>query len=240
MPHDSRHSAKMDAKKTNVISLARMRAPEKPRAYPACRDLLGYWHALRAARQMPARCDFDPRGIEQTLNCSFIAEKVAPRVARIRVAGSLVNDVLGMDVRGMPVSALFDPDSREAAGDILKELFEAPAQARLELSTRRFLARKPIHAQMVLLPLSDGAGGVTRLVGCLDTGDDILKTPRRFSLVSSVATALEGLRPQPNGPFVPFQSTRQTNPSFAFAEAASIYEAQRSKPSALRLVIDNS
>ena len=61
-----------------VVMFGHEHATDKPDTFPACRDLMAYWDALRAKRQMPARSEFDPRGIEQSLAYTFVAEKVAP------------------------------------------------------------------------------------------------------------------------------------------------------------------
>ncbi|MEL6992372.1 MAG: PAS domain-containing protein, partial [Pseudomonadota bacterium] len=51
------------------------------------RKLLAYWNALRVNLDVPRRCDVDPRGIAGILSRTFILERVAPGLARFRVAG---------------------------------------------------------------------------------------------------------------------------------------------------------
>ncbi len=83
---------------------------------------------------MPARSEFDPRAIENSLASIFVAEKVAASVARIRVAGAILNDTLGMDVRGMPLTALFEPTARDSVAEATRDLFASPAMVVLELN----------------------------------------------------------------------------------------------------------
>ncbi len=239
---------------SNVISLDRRLHDTAPNSFKACRDLNTYWDALRGVRMMPARSEFDPRGIEQTLACTFIAEKVAPSVARVRVAGSVMNDALGMDVRGMPITAFFDPMSRDSLSEATRDLFTSPAMVTIELSARRGFGRKPLRARMVLLPLSDEQGHVTRLVGCLDVLGGLDKAPRRFKITSIHRTEISGEEPIPTGPHVPFSPKVIEKPAreFAFCEAPVSFRSKRRAPSqeaktteqaarsGLRLVVSNA
>ena len=70
--------------------------------------LEAYWQALRGNRMVPLRADVDPRGIESALDFAFIVERVS-RHARFRLAGSQISELMGMDVRGMPLTSLFSP-----------------------------------------------------------------------------------------------------------------------------------
>lgn len=235
----------------NVVSLEHASFASAPDSFPACRDLHAYWEALRGARMMPARSEFDPRGIEQTLACTFVAEKVAPSVVRIRVAGSVMNEALGMDVRGMPITAFFDPASREVLSEATRDALASPALIEIDLTARRSFGRKPIRARMMLLPMSDAEGNITRLVGCLDFEGGLGKTPRRFQIASVRRTALSGTAPQANPARKLFDhSVEEINapqqPSYAFAEAPTSFRSQRRaatqdapKTGGLRLVVCN-
>lgn len=226
-------------KTATLLSFARLGKPED---FSACRDLLAYWEALRGPLLAPARMDFDPRGIESVLSHTFVAERVAPRVARIRVAGSRLNDALGMDVRGMPITAFFDPHSRDAIGDLLIDLFARPARATLDLSAARGFVRKAIAARAVLLPMSDANGELTRLVGCFDTGSFSGAAPSRYRFEGCQMETLHGSAPQPMSLAPPAEPARQ----LAFAEAPAAFRSARSrrpaqpyKAKGLRLVVDN-
>ncbi|MCB2111761.1 MAG: PAS domain-containing protein, partial [Rhodobacteraceae bacterium] len=59
-----------------------------------------YWEALRAGREVPYRSEIDPRGIESALEHTFVLERIAPRIARFRLAGVHLCDLMGMEVRG--------------------------------------------------------------------------------------------------------------------------------------------
>ncbi|MEP5151794.1 PAS domain-containing protein [Planktotalea sp.] len=233
-----------DAGTSNVVSIMR----NAPLAnFPGCRDLHAYWDALRGARIMPTRNEFDPRGVASTLSNTFIAEKIAPRVARIRVAGTVMNDVLGMDVRGMPLTSFFDPEARDVIAEATTEIFNNPSMVVLELTARVGITRKIIQGRMLLLPMSDEEGDVSRIAGCLDLPKGLNRKPRRFQVASLRSSNLTGdpVRALPNQ--VP-EFTRPTEqPSYAFAEKPTVFRSQRTvsstlqtpKPSGLRLVVCN-
>ena len=77
------------------------------------RQAEAYWTALRRGDDVPSRSQIDPRGLENILSNTFILERIAPGIARFRLAGSLVNEMAGMEVRGMPVTAFFTTEARK-------------------------------------------------------------------------------------------------------------------------------
>ncbi len=62
-------------------------------------EVEAYWYGLRSGRVVPFRSEIDPRGIERALPYTFILERIAPGLARFRLAGSHLNDLLGMSAR---------------------------------------------------------------------------------------------------------------------------------------------
>ena len=151
-----------------------------PRVDADSRSLLAYWNSVREGLDVPHRCDIDPRGIAGMLSRTFILERVAPGLARFRVAGTHLNDLLGMDVRGMPISAMFQPKGREDLAESLEQVFETPGILRAALVSPRGFRLPEINAELLVLPLRDNDGNVTRAIGCLLAKGEIGKTPRRF------------------------------------------------------------
>jgi hypothetical protein len=82
---------------------------------------------LRHARHIPARNEIAPQGIDAALPYAFILQRVGPGVARMRVAGQKIHELLCMDARGMPVSVLFAPNSREQLRALVETAFTQPA-----------------------------------------------------------------------------------------------------------------
>ena len=90
----------------------------------AMRQAEAYWTALRRGDDIPSRSQIDPRGLENILSQTFILERVAPGIARFRLAGQKVNEMAGMEVRGMPITAFFTPDARKQLSAALEHMFE--------------------------------------------------------------------------------------------------------------------
>ncbi len=148
-------------------------------------QLEAYWEALRGNRLMPNRAEIDPRGIEQALEYSFIVERIAPGIARLRIAGSHLSDLMGMEVRGMPLTSFITPASRRQLSDTLEEVFETPATCSLELRSEASAGLPPLEARMVLMPLKSDLGDVSRILGALVSVGEMGRSPRRFDVTRS-------------------------------------------------------
>ncbi len=164
---------------SNIIALAPRRAQAK---FPAIAQVEAYWEGLRNGRPMPARAEVDPRAMTEVLEYAFVLERIAPGLARIRVAGRHLSDLLGMEVRGMPISALFLPETRDQLRTALEEVLSAPASVRLTLAGDSGLTRPRLEAQMYLAPLRDDTGLPTRILGALQAHGRIGRAPRRFAI----------------------------------------------------------
>ena len=144
-------------------------------------QMRAYWDGLRAGRDVPARADIDPRGLENALEYAFILERVAPGMGRFRLAGMHLNDLMGMEIRGMPLTAMFTPEGRKRVADATEAVFQGPAIAELVLTAEAGIGKPPMTARMLLLPMTSDMGDVTRILGCLvGEGQGIGRTPRRF------------------------------------------------------------
>ncbi|MGY6635162.1 MAG: PAS domain-containing protein [Alkalilacustris sp.] len=145
-------------------------------------SLRAYWEALRGDALVPRRSEVDPRGIERALGIAFLAERVAPEVARFRVAGMRINGLMGMEVRGMPLSAMFQPDGRETLGRALRRVFDGPAIAEVSLRGATGFMQPRLDGRMLLLPLRAEDGTVSRILGGLAVTGSIGTTPRRLEV----------------------------------------------------------
>ncbi|SIN87700.1 PAS domain-containing protein [Vannielia litorea] len=155
--------------------------------FPAVHALRRYWEELRGPRQVPSRAEVDPRAIEETLEYAFILERIAPGVGRFRLAGMHLNDLMGMEVRGMPCTSMFMPEHRATLSRVLEDVFAGPSTAIVTLAGERGVGRPPMDGQMLLLPLASDFGDVTRALGCLCTIGPVGRTPRRFVIKDEVA-----------------------------------------------------
>lgn len=206
---------------TRIVSIGEYRAAMQK---PALSQIDAYWEGLRAGRPVPLRADVDPRGIDRALENAFILERIAPGVARFRLAGMHLNDLMGMEVRGMPITAFFTPEARRKISDALEHVFEEPAKARFKLAGEASIGRPKLTGEMLLLPLKSDLGDISRALGCLVTDGRIGRTPRRFDVEEAKirplfgdADDLSALRApgpaEPQAPAVP-------DPQAGFAEPA--------------------
>jgi len=152
--------------------------------FPAINEVEAYWEGLRMGRVVPMRSEIDPRGIERALEYTFVLERIAPGLARFRLSGMHLNDLLGMEVRGMPFTSFFTPKARQLICNTLEEVFDGPKTAELILSGERSIGKPTLDAKVILLPLRSDQGEITRIIGCLVTSGPTGRAPRRFDVVS--------------------------------------------------------
>lgn len=132
------------------------------RLFPGPAQTRAYWETLRQQGAIPARADLDPRGMGGVLDRVFLAERIGKGLVQVRIAGSALSEVAGMDLRGLPLSCLFKPEARPLLAEALEPVALGQTLTELDLSTGGALP----EARLVLLPLTDTED--RRLVlGCL-------------------------------------------------------------------------
>lgn len=163
----------------NIVNLTGRR---KAKADPAREAVERHWAAIRGKDGVPARDDLDPAQMIDALDRLLLVERIAPRQARIRIAGQRVNDLLGMDLRGMPLSCLIAPPARSWLGDCLEALFDTPAQVDLGLAGPRGPLQQRMAAELVMLPLRDRDGTVSRALCYADLPEHVGPAPLRLEI----------------------------------------------------------
>ena len=215
----------------NVISMSNYQ-PET--GFPALAQVEAYWNALRGNRLVPKRSDVDPRGIDTALENAFVLERITTGIARLRVAGTHLTSLMGMEVRGMPVTTFFAAGDRRRVSDAMEEMFQTPATLSLQMVGPGDPSRPTIEARMLLLPLKSDLGDVSRALGCLVTKGEIGLAPRRFELVSLQSTPLvtpDGSMPSSEAP-APVESP--VNPA-EFAEPTVSFDGKSQKLSLIHI-----
>jgi hypothetical protein len=190
-------------------------AYEVTRTEAHLRAFRAHWEACRNGHDVPNRSDIDPRRIAPLLANAFIAERIAPGVVRLRVAGMKLGDLMGMDVRGMPLCSFIAPADRAAFALHLVDLFDRPASLRLALKGGPGPGRPaaPLSGTMLLLPLRSDLGDVSRALGCLVvTQGRIGPAARRFNIENAQVMPLSGSAHRP--PFSVIEGAR-TAPKMA-------------------------
>lgn len=151
-----------------------------------------YWDSVRRSRLVPTRAEIDPRGLRGALENAFILERVGTGLARFRIAGSHLVSLVDTELRGMPLSAIFEPEARVLLADALAAVFDEPAIARFTLESRSGFGRPGLTGEMVLLPLRSDLGDVTRVLGGLAVDGTVGRTPRRLGIVGQSRKTLTG------------------------------------------------
>lgn len=179
-----------------VIAIGQARSDMR---FPVIAEMQAYWEALRAGRLVPLRSEVDPRGIEHALENAFILERIAPQVARFRLAGTHLNDLMGMEVRGMPLTAFFTPAGRAGMAEHIETVFQGPQTGDFTLTGEAGMGKPPIMARLLILPLRSDLGDVTRALGCLVSDGQIGRAPRRFEMTSVRMGRIEAGKPVSRG-----------------------------------------
>ncbi len=170
-----------------VINLIERRASASD---PVLNQVEAYWDGLRAGRVAPARAEVSPRGLTDVLSKCFILERVAPGFARFRVFGRHVGDLMGGDLRNMPISALFYAEDREILEETLIQVFDQPATARLAIESPPSFGKERLTCRMTILPLRDDLGHMNRALGAITVSGKIGRAPRRLTITAKTLTGI--------------------------------------------------
>ncbi|ASM72356.1 MULTISPECIES: PAS domain-containing protein [Roseobacteraceae] len=209
-----------DRNTRNVVAMTDFQADT---GFSALAQVEGYWDALRGNRLMPNRAEIDPRGIESALEYTFILERIAPGMARLRIAGSHLGDLMGMEVRGMSLTTLVSPDGRRQLSDTLEDVFQRPSICEVRLSAPAGFDKPAMDARMILLPMKSDLGDVSRALGCFVARGTIGRKPRRFDVTGVdtrpiVAPATSTFNSQEPQPVVAMRESGMSEPAKPFVK----------------------
>ena len=218
---------KSDLNTQNIIAMTEFSADI---GYSALSQVEAYWDGLRGARLMPKRSEIDPRGIETALEYTFVLERIAPGMARIRIAGSHLRDLMGMEVRGMPLTSLITPPCRRQINDVIEDVCQRPAVCELRMSAETSATKPHLDARLMLLPLKSDLGDVSRILGCMIAQGDIGHTPRRFDVVGAKIRAITAPSPLPTAPNPTPATPRAKAVKPGFAEPAATFKSRTPRP----------
>lgn len=163
---------------------------ESVRPFAALAEVRAYWEGLRGDGHIPARKDLDPRGMARALDRIFVAERIGTGLARLRIAGSTLGEIGGMDMKGMPLSAFFVPEARLRLAEALERVFLLPAATELHMEAERTIGRPALEARLLLLPLLSNNGSRDLVLGCMATEGEIGRAPRRFAIARTIEERL--------------------------------------------------
>lgn len=145
----------------------------------------GYWESLRTGDDLPDRADVDPRALPGALANAFLIERVVPGITRFRLAGGLLSDMMGMDVRGMPFLSIIEPDGRTSLAPHVDRVFDDPGILDMALEGAASFGRGRMSARLTLLPLRS-LRGVDLALGCMEAEGAPGTAPRRLRLIRCI------------------------------------------------------
>ncbi len=156
---------------------------DTPAGRSILRELEDHWREIRdASGWLPRRADLDAGRIAAALPHAFVGERVAPGVARLRIAGRSLVGLLGAEARGLPLSLLFAPSARPALQAWVERCFAAPAVVDLAVMAGQGAFRAPVSGRLLLLPMLDADGQVTRVLGGLLLDSTLRRGPAKLEL----------------------------------------------------------
>jgi hypothetical protein len=207
-----------------------------------------YWETTRGNRLVPQRVDIDPRGLSGSLSHVFLVERIAAGLARFRVAGSHLSEVMGLEVRGMPLSAAFAPNSRENLADAVQALFDDPSIVHLDVEGEPGFGKPPLTGAMKLFPLRSDLGEISRALGVISMDGKVGRAPRRLEIRSQRRTGLVGFAGEDrtglsafrDRPQVKVSNHEDLQPATRLEKPKGASARRRETPSYLRLVSSDS
>jgi hypothetical protein len=189
-----------------LLDFARLRSrpvAPAPMVFPGPSQVRAYWEALRTPAAIPDRSALDPRGLAGVLDRVFLADRIGRGLVQVRIAGSGLSEVAGMDLRGLPLSCLFAPEARPDLAEVVEAVSGGTLAAELDLASDRGNGQ-PV-ARLLLLPLADGPD--RRLVlGCL--GSSGIPPRSKFQILRRIEERLV-FAPQPSAAPLPQPTLRR-------------------------------
>ena len=169
------------AKSGEIITLSQH---EDAMMHPVLSQALHHWEALCEAQTPPSRCAIDARDLSGLLSNIFILERSRPGTVRMRLGGMHLADLMGMEVRGLPMRAFFELSERTRLMSDLEQVFSRPAKLMLHLASD-MQGQTPLEGQMLILPLKGPTDDIDRAFGVITTQGPLGLRPRRFRIKRS-------------------------------------------------------
>ena len=126
--------------------------------------LIGYWSRTRRGRTVPDQSDIDPRAIKRMLSQVFILEARDTARPLYRLAGTLLCDCFGQELRGTSFLSLWEGRAKDTLALLLGQSLAANLPVCLSGigETERSAT---IETETVLAPLTFGSGVPQRFLG---------------------------------------------------------------------------
>jgi len=165
------------------------------RRSPLLEETWRYWTSLQTGTDLPRRSALDPKAMSRILGHAMILDQVRHGTVRVRLGGNVMHQVMGMDVRGLPIRAFFDLADRTRAVDLIEQVFDTPSTLELDLISEG--CDGLMTGRMLVLPLLDATGAVTKALTVMVTDRVITDAPRRFAVTNATLVPVYGAAAAP-------------------------------------------
>jgi hypothetical protein len=136
--------------------------------------LVGYWSRLRRGRAVPDQTDIDPRAIKRMLPYVFILDVSDVSRPGYRLAGTGLCQRFGYELKGTDFLAGFDPQSRSAVVDALRQALRTKQPVSLS-SIGASADCGMVELETVLAPISFSTERATRFIGLTQVLSDTVQ-----------------------------------------------------------------
>ncbi len=133
--------------------------------------LFDYWNVMRAGRPAPLRSEINPGDIRHILPHVFILERENDKSFRFRLAGTGLCSVYGMEFRNHNLLSMWQEDCLDTLRNALDEVTRNAAVSIVEYTASTNEHREATF-EMILLPLAQNNGVITRVIGAAVPIDD--------------------------------------------------------------------
>jgi len=149
--------------------------------FPILHELAVYWTNLNSG-DLPRRSDIDPRQLERVLPYLFILDRTGADNATIRLGSTQLETLTGAPMKGMQFSDLIDPSSRDMISRGFEKLWVKKTPQSFDITSSFTDQRDTISGKVILFPLRDVFGRVTKAIGALQVMGRIKYPPYTFDI----------------------------------------------------------
>jgi hypothetical protein len=155
--------------------------------------LLAYWGELAAAGEVPARADFDPMAMRAMLDQVFMLGRAAPGEFRFRLAGAMVGQLHGRELRAHLVLPLWADDDRLQVKTAMESVLRRGEP--IVITTEGHAGPFTTSLEILMAPLAGPDGSVDRIVGLYQPLTPIARLQERPIDQLSVARIVKAFDP---------------------------------------------
>lgn len=188
-----------DFDQTKIVPLSRFRKPEADDPFDFVET---YWRSLRTDNGVPLRSQINPQELRPVLSNVFILERIAPGLAKFRIAGSRMTALAGIEVRGMPITSFVRSPHRAVCSEAIETCLQNPAIVDIPILVRDLQHGPTLPGSIRLFPMTCDLGRVSRILGVLDVEGPIQSEAHRIDMTGFQVRDLEAEIPRHPAPLV--------------------------------------